>query len=581
MKLLFNTYPMAFHTPGGGEVQLMQYRKHLLGHDVEVTLLDLWAPQFKSHDIVHFFSCMSGSLHFCSFVKSIGMPLLVSPNLWITEETKGNYPFDEIRLMFVLSDRVVCNSDAECDLLATVFNIEREKFVTVYNGIDRQFLVATDPGIFRSARGIEGPFVLNVANIEPRKNQLNMIRALKAHPELTLVLVGHIRDAEYAKRCIEEGGDQLKYLGPLAHDSDELRSAYTACSVFALPSTLETPGLAALEAFACGAPVVVTGEGCTREYFGDGARYVDHGDIAGIGNAIAESASRRKTFLPTMVASANYTWDKVVEHLVDVYGEVQSGPRSGRMQSGFHTIEQDGDSLFAWSKAYAGFECEAGVINGLWRTEVGGAANIYIDGEVICKQIEVPSHWMQFQIVVPPSQDSRLRKIAIEYLKPSGSTDEIVRGVGIRDVEFVHQRDNPSFDKLVNLNAFLRGSTNFYHIEWDSHRYFAWSANNSSFRSAPGRLTFLWRSPSGATVDIQIDGKPYLQGVAVGADWNEFGLEIAPGASGEKIEVSFVATPLLDSPTSGRALGVAIGAIEHQPWDGPKSASGEKQACAS
>ncbi|WP_249931125.1 glycosyltransferase family 4 protein [Ramlibacter sp. 2FC] len=572
---------MAFHTPGGGEVQIMQYQKHLLRRNVDVTLLNPWAPQFKSHDIVHFFSCMSGSLHFCSFVKSVGMPLLVSPNLWITEETKKNYPFDEIRLMFVLSDRVVCNSNAECDLLAIVFNIEREKFATVYNGIDRQFLVAADASIFRSMHGIHSPFVLNVANIEPRKNQLNLIRALKAHPDLTLIIVGHVRDAEYAKQCFEEGGEQLKYLGPLAHDSDELRSAYAACSVFALPSTLETPGLAALEAFACGAPVVVTGEGCTREYFGAGARYVDHDDVAGISNAIAESVSRRKTFLSTIVVSANFTWDKVVEHLVDVYAELQSGPQPARLQSGFHMIEQDGDSLFAWSKASAKFECQAGVINGLWRTEAGATVNISIDGNIFYRQIDIPSHWVQFQIVVPPSQDSPLRKVSIDYLKPHHKPDDIVRGVALRDVEFADARRTPSFDQLVELSALLRDSTNFYPIETDSYRYFAWCGKRGSFRSDPGHLSFMWRSLGGATVDIEIDGKPHLQGVEAGEDWSAFSLEIAPCAAGKKTEVSIVVTPSQDAPNGGRALGVAIGEIKFQSGDSPNSASGEKQTCAS
>ena len=170
MKVLFNTYPMAFHTPGGGEIQLLQYRQFLPRQGVEVVLLDLWKPEFLSHDLLHFFSCMSGSVHFCNFAKSIGLPLVVSPNLWITEENRGRYPFDEIRTQFVLADRVIGNSDMECDLLARVFNMPRDKFSTVYNGVNDIFCHRVDPALFRGEFGIEGPFVLNVANIEPRKN---------------------------------------------------------------------------------------------------------------------------------------------------------------------------------------------------------------------------------------------------------------------------------------------------------------------------------------------------------------------------------------------------------------------------
>ena len=139
MKVLFNTYPMAFHTPGGGEVQLMQYKKYLPKESINVELLDSWDPRFFDFNLVHFFSCMSGSLHFCAFIKSIGLPLLVSPNLWITEENKGRYPIDEIRSQFILADRVICNSNMECELLAKVFNIPREHFSTVYNGVNESF----------------------------------------------------------------------------------------------------------------------------------------------------------------------------------------------------------------------------------------------------------------------------------------------------------------------------------------------------------------------------------------------------------------------------------------------------------
>ena len=94
MKILFATYPMAFHTPGGGEVQLLAYSKFLPIHGVDVTLIDPWNPQFLEHDVVHFFSCVGGSLHFCSFIKKLGLPLVISSSLWITEETKMHYPMD-------------------------------------------------------------------------------------------------------------------------------------------------------------------------------------------------------------------------------------------------------------------------------------------------------------------------------------------------------------------------------------------------------------------------------------------------------------------------------------------------------
>lgn len=46
MKVLFITYHMAFHTPGGEEMQLMAYKKHLELQGVQVDLFDPWNPNF-------------------------------------------------------------------------------------------------------------------------------------------------------------------------------------------------------------------------------------------------------------------------------------------------------------------------------------------------------------------------------------------------------------------------------------------------------------------------------------------------------------------------------------------------------
>ncbi|MGI4860819.1 MAG: glycosyltransferase family 4 protein [Janthinobacterium lividum] len=431
---------MAFHTPGGGEIQLLQYLRNLRRRNVDVNLLDLWHPEFLQHDIVHFFSCMTGSLHFCSFVKSIGLPLVVSPNLWITEETRGQYPYDEIRTMFVLADRVICNSNAECDLLARVFNIERERFVTVYNGINRDFLKIVDPRLFRETYQVHGPFVLNVANVEPRKNQLNLVRAMKAHPELTLINFGGVRDPRYAEQCRLEGGEQVRFLGAIDHDSPVLRSAYAACSVFALPSTLETPGLAALEAFAGGASIVVTAEGCTREYFGDAAHYVQHDDVDAIAQALRAAPSRTEGALQRIVASANYTWEEVIGPLVETYGALGGTAATAPVSAGFLPIETEEGMRFAWTKASARFDVEPGVITGQWRTIGGGTADLLLDNEPLLSGQYIPADWTPFEIAIPPAGDAVFRKLGVDNISSIGQAkalgDPRSLGVALRALRF-------------------------------------------------------------------------------------------------------------------------------------------------
>ena len=324
MKALFCTYPMAFHTPGGGEVQLLAYRDHLPRIGVDVTLFDPWNPRFAEHDLVHFFSCVGGSVHFCHFVRQLGKPLVITSSLWITEQTRHLYPIDEIRHQLSLADRVITNSEMESDTLARVLELDRSRFASVYNGVDEVFRQGPDPSGFRQAFAVSGRFVLNVGNIEPRKNQLALASAMKALPDHQLILIGHVRDPAYfdAVRQAAAPG-QLRYLGPLDHHADLLRSAYQACDVFCLPSTLETPGLAALEAAAQGCRLVVTSEGSTREYFGEDALYVAHDDVSSIAAGLADALQRpAPTAVQAQAICDRFAWIRVVEKLKSIYESV-------------------------------------------------------------------------------------------------------------------------------------------------------------------------------------------------------------------------------------------------------------------
>lgn len=318
MRVLFSTYPWAFETPGGGEIQLGKYAEHLPAHGIDVRLHDPWRADLADVSAVHFFSCIAGSVHFCNYVRRRGLPLVISASLWITPETADLYPVDEIRAQLSLADVIVTNSDTESDLLSRILGLPRDRFMTVMNGFESRFLQPQDPALFRAAFGIEGQFILNVGNIEPRKNQLGLVRALAGHA-LPLVLLGHQRDQAYAAEVLAVGGSKVRHLGALDHADPLLASALGACSAFVLPSTLETPGLAALEAAAAGAPVVVTSEGSTRDYFGNHAHYVEHGDPLDIRRGIEVAlAQGRKPDLKAHVAS-RFGWPMVTERLVEVY----------------------------------------------------------------------------------------------------------------------------------------------------------------------------------------------------------------------------------------------------------------------
>ena len=183
--------------------------------------------------------------------------------------------------------------------------------------------------MFRDRFEIRGAFLLNVANAEQRKNQLRLIRAIR-DSNIRLVVAGNLRDRDYWDACRKEGADFVQHVGALEHGGELMRSAYAACDAFVLPSLLETPGLAALEAAACGARVLVTREGSAREYFGDQVTYVDPLDVDDIRNGIwCALESTPSPALRVRIVS-DFTWDRAARQLLDAYARAANARKAAR-----------------------------------------------------------------------------------------------------------------------------------------------------------------------------------------------------------------------------------------------------------
>jgi glycosyltransferase involved in cell wall biosynthesis len=575
---------MAFHTPGGGEIQLLEYQKYLKNNEVDVDLMNLWSPEFLNYNIVHFFGCLSGSNPFCGFIKNMGLPLVVSPNLWITEYTKDNYPYNDIKHQLYIADRVICNSYAECEVLSEVFKLDPSKFETVYNGVDDSFFGATDENTFREYFNIDMPFVLNVANIEPRKNQLNLIRAMKEIPEIKLILIGHKRDSEYAQQCLEEGGDQVLYLGSLPHDSPLLKSAFLACEVFALPSTLETPGLAALEAAAVGAKIVITSEGSTREYFGEGAEYVDHYSVSSIYRGLINAIKSPKDGLLALCVKSNFNWQDAVTKLSKVYKRalVTADEDVNDDQLDFYPIERDDQGMFAWGKKTICISSSPGLLILRMRSFCTANIEILIDGASYLRPIQVGVDWESVSININSNAKGAYSRIEIRVQMDDKTRQPLGRnlGVAIREVEFLPQAGLES-GVLKNLYNYMSSTergydcdfpVGFYPPEKDAQGIFAWCETELSFYAPPGLLSLTVRSISVTDVEVFIDGASYLKPIKVGVEWQNISLNISPNTQGEysRIEIRTKA----DTETrqsDGRDISVAVREVEFLPQAGLES----------
>jgi glycosyltransferase involved in cell wall biosynthesis len=239
---------------------------------------------------------------------------------WCLRSIAPSFPSWRRELLH-LADVVLPNSSAEADQLAGLFGVPRDRIRVVPNGVLPTFGTAS-PEFFRERWGPE-PFVLTVGRIEPRKNTMGLIRAVR---ELGIPLV-HIGDAvagrgDYALDCRRAGEGFVTWLGKLGHDDPLLASAYAAARVFALPSWFETPGLAALEASLAGCAVVITPYGSTREYFGDLAAYARPDRGTEIRGSIWTCWDRGPDSRLAPRVATHYLWPNVAQITAEVYDQV-------------------------------------------------------------------------------------------------------------------------------------------------------------------------------------------------------------------------------------------------------------------
>jgi len=196
-----------------------------------------------------------------------------------------------------------------------------DKMFVVPNGVDSEFASASDR-LFVEKYELKD-FVLYVGRIEPRKNQLNLIRAMK-DIDAELVLIGEpVSGCEwYYDKCQREAGKNVHFLGKMLHQSDLLVSAYAACNIFVLPGWFETPGLAALEAALAGAKVVVTDGGSTKEYFKDKVLYIKPNSPPDIHKKIKMALASESTDELKNFVMKSFTWEKVAERNLEGYEKV-------------------------------------------------------------------------------------------------------------------------------------------------------------------------------------------------------------------------------------------------------------------
>jgi len=176
--------------------------------------------------------------------------------------------------------------------------------------------------------GVRRPYIVFIGTLEPRKAVPDLVAAFDrladAHGELSLVLAGgsgwgrqeierSIFSSRHADKVVRTGYVPDRAVPAL------LRGAVVA----AYPSLEEGFGLPALEALACGTPLVTTAGTAMAEVSGDAALLVPAGSVAELADALDEQVrggpatdARRRRGLEV---AAGYTWERCADAHMDAY----------------------------------------------------------------------------------------------------------------------------------------------------------------------------------------------------------------------------------------------------------------------
>ncbi|MFH1747984.1 MAG: glycosyltransferase family 4 protein, partial [Planctomycetota bacterium] len=347
MRALWLVRDNLLQHPGGDTTQICQTAAALRASGVQVDMSSEPRPRMDNYDVVHLFHLdrvWENEAH-CRHLRTARRPAVLSTIYWPADEfdrggragmqgllarmfgssTYQNLRFMQRALLHALRNPslhnlrprwrfnraarnilesvkvILPNSRAEQEQIEKRFNIARPT-VVVPNAANTQIF-----NLPPASRSTERAGVLCVGRLEPRKNQLALIEALR-DSEIQLTIVGHAGrySSVYQQRCHQAAGSNVEFVDQ--QPPEKLNQLYQTAKVHACVSWYETPGLASLEAALCGCTLVVTPGGSTREYFGEQAHYCQPNDRQSILSAVQAALSAPPASDLANRVAQEYTW---------------------------------------------------------------------------------------------------------------------------------------------------------------------------------------------------------------------------------------------------------------------------------
>jgi D-inositol-3-phosphate glycosyltransferase len=235
------------------------------------------------------------------------------------------------------SDVLIASTDEELEQLASMYGAPRDRLKVLHPGVDHRLFVPGDKTAARRELGLEDEAVLlYVGRIQPLKGVDLAIEAVEQLvPALDRPLVflvvggasGRSGDAEVARlRALTSQlgiTENVRFVGAQPHP--KLPKFYRAADAVVVSSHSETFGFAALEAHACGTPVIGTAVGGLSHVVADGESgfLIDSRDpsvLAARAKTLLSDPDLAARFSRAAVASAErFSWERATAEFLELY----------------------------------------------------------------------------------------------------------------------------------------------------------------------------------------------------------------------------------------------------------------------
>jgi len=238
------------------------------------------------------------------------------------------------------ADRLVANTQGEAGELVDLYGADPGKVRVVPPGVDLELFTPGDGAAARARVGLprNAHVLLFVGRIQPLKAPDVLLRAaavlLARRPELrqslvVAVLGGPSGSGVGKPRALQELAQQLgidaqvRFVPPV--DRVTLAQWYRAADLVAVPSYSESFGLVAIEAQACGTPVVAAAVGGLPFAVGDSGLLIDGHESAdwsaGLEGLLDDPGRREMLSRKAVEHASQFSWERTTDRLLEVYTE--------------------------------------------------------------------------------------------------------------------------------------------------------------------------------------------------------------------------------------------------------------------